>query len=206
MKRYWLLAFGMIVAFGALFGLAEALELRFEPAFEHATVATAAIGIGLLVIDVLLPVPSSLIMTGHGAVFGWALGATLSLVGSVLAAIVAFWIGRRGGPLLEKLVGTEERERADTMLVKWGVLAIILTRPLPMLAETAALLAGASPMRWRTLLLGATLGNIAPALLYAITGATAASVSSSVLIFGLVVGISGLFWWIARRPTRGSDV
>lgn len=201
MKRYWLLAFGMVVAFGALFGVAEALDLRFEPAFEQASVATGAIGIGLLIVDVLLPVPSSLIMTGHGAVFGWPVGAALSLIGAVLAAIVAFWIGRRGGALLERLVGADERARADAMLAKWGVLAIILTRPLPMLAETAALLAGASKMRWRTLILGATLGNLAPALLYAITGATAASLSNSFLIFGLVVGTSGLFWLAARgRP------
>lgn len=198
LKRYWIVAVAMVVTFGVLFGIAEALDLRFQPAFEHASVGTAAVGIGLLVIDVLLPVPSSLIMTGHGAVFGWALGAALSLVGSVLAAIAAFWIGRRGGPLLEKLVGTEERTRADAMLAKWGVLAIILTRPLPMLAETAALLAGASTMRWRTLLAGAALGNLAPALLYAITGATAASLGNSVLVFGLVVGMAGLFWVIAR--------
>lgn len=188
----------MILVFGGLFALAEAFGLQLQPAFEHATPTTAVIGVGLLIVDVLLPVPSSLIMTGHGAVFGWPLGAALSLLGTVIAAIVAFWIGRRGGPLLARLVGPEERERADSMLARWGVIAIILTRPLPMLAETAALLAGASTMRWRTLLVGATVGNLAPALLYAITGATAASLGNSFLIFGLVVGVTGVFWWIAR--------
>jgi hypothetical protein len=35
-------------------------------------------------------------------------------------------------------------------------------------------------------------------LLYAITGATAASLGNSFLVFGLVVGMAGLFWLIAR--------
>lgn len=198
MKRYWAIAIGMIVVFGGLFALFEGLGLQFEPRFDAATPLTAGIGVGLLIIDVLLPVPSSLIMTGHGAAFGWPLGTALSLVGGVGAAIVAFWIGRRGGPLLERLVGADERAKADALLAKWGVLAIILSRPLPMLAETVALLAGASPMRWRTILTGALLGNLPPALLYAITGATAASLESSFLIFGLVIAVAGLFWWVAK--------
>lgn len=198
MKRYWAIAFGMIVVFGGLFALFEGLGLQFNPNFDAATPLTAGIGVGLLIIDVLLPVPSSLIMTGHGAAFGWPLGTVLSLVGGLGAAVVAFWIGRRGGPLLERLVGEEEQAKADAMLSKWGVLAIILSRPLPMLAETVALLAGASPMRWRTVIVGSLLGNLPPALLYAITGATAASLQNSFLIFGLVIAVAGVFWWIAR--------
>lgn len=198
MKRYWAIAIGMILLFGGIFALGEALDLRFNPQFTEASALTAAVGVGLLVVDVLLPVPSSVIMVGHGLVFGWPLGAALSLLGTVLGAAVAFWIGRRGGPLLQRLIGADEQAKADAMLARWGILAIILTRPIPMFAETVALLAGASPMRWRTLLTGAVAGNLPPALLYAIAGATAGSTASGFMIFGVVMGITVLFWWLAR--------
>jgi hypothetical protein len=50
--------------------------------------AAAAVGVGLLVVDVVLPVPSSAVMVAHGALFGVVLGALLSLLGSVGAAMV----------------------------------------------------------------------------------------------------------------------
>jgi 3-dehydroquinate synthase len=198
MKRYWGIAIGMVLLFGGIFAMGEALDLRFNPQFTEATALTAAVGVGLLIVDVLLPVPSSVIMVGHGFVFGWPLGAALSLLGSVAGAAVAFWIGRRGGPLLHRLIGPDEQARADALLARWGVLAIILTRPIPMFAETVALLAGASPMRWRTLLVGSLAGNLPPALLYAIAGSTATAATSGFAIFGIVMGITGVFWWIAR--------
>src|SRR5215211_6626130 len=50
----------------------------------------------LLVVDVVLPVPSNLVMIAHGALFGVAIGTFLSLVGSIGAALVGFAIGQRG--------------------------------------------------------------------------------------------------------------
>ena len=88
---------------------------------------------------VALPVPFSLVMVAHGALFGVAVGTTLlSVVGSTVAALVGFALGRRGGPLLTRLVPPEERVRADRLLTRWGTLAIIVTRPVPLLAETTA--------------------------------------------------------------------
>ncbi|MCB9546379.1 MAG: TVP38/TMEM64 family protein [Myxococcales bacterium] len=202
MRRYLFVAVAMMAVFLALFGLATWLEIPLltDPSAELAAggLVAAGVGVGLLVADVLLPVPSSLVMTAHGAVFGVAGGVALSLLGSVGAAVVAFALGRRGGPLLSKLVGAD-RARGDALLARYGGLAIVATRPLPLLAETVALLAGTSPMRWRTLIVAAVLGNLPPALLYALTGATAASLEDGFLMFGGVLAMTGVFWWVARR-------
>ena len=104
MKRYLLIMSGMIVFFLVLFLIVEALGVPLltdpTPWMKHGGVLAAALGVGLLIADVLLPVPSSLVMVAHGALFGVVIGTLLSLTGSVGAALFGFAIGRRGGSLL----------------------------------------------------------------------------------------------------------
>ena len=203
MRRYALIAFAMIVVFLLLFGIVQAMGIEVlvdpSPWLNQGGVIAAGVGIALLLADVLLPVPSSLVMLANGALFGVWMGTALSMVGSVGATLFAFWLGRRGGPLLDRLITAEERTQADKFLAQWGTVAIIASRPIPLIAETTAILAGTTTMRWRSLFFGAIAGNLPPALLYAVTGATAASVGQTWLVFGLVLLIAGGFWWAARR-------
>lgn len=202
MKRYLLIVFSLIASFTVFFVIVEALGIPLltdpRPWMKHAGVFAGALGVGLLIADVVLPVPSSLVMVAHGALFGVVMGTFLSLLGSVGAALFGFAIGRRGGKLLERLVTADERARADRLLARWGVIAIIVTRPVPLLAETVAIMAGASPMSWSSLTLAALAGSLPPALLYALTGATVAKFQSTVLMFGLVLLIAALFWFVGR--------
>lgn len=208
MKRYWLLTGGMMALFLALFGLAEWLRVPIltdpGPLLAEGGWIAASVGVGLLVADVALPVPASLVMIGHGALFGVVGGTLLSLVGALGAALFGFWIGRRGGPLLARLVPEDERRRADALLQEWGDLAIIVTRPVPILAETLAILAGASPMRPGRMLLSTLAGSLPAALLYALTGATARSLDNTALVFSLVLLVAGLFWLVGKRLRTGS--
>jgi uncharacterized membrane protein YdjX (TVP38/TMEM64 family) len=203
MKRYWLLTGVMMASFLVLFGLAEWLHVPLltnpDPWLAKGGWVAAALGVGLLVVDVLLPVPSSLVMIAHGALFGVVGGTVLSLFGAVGAALFGFALGRRGGPLLDRLVPLDERRRADSLLQEWGDLAIIVTRPVPILAETLSILAGASSMSWGRMVLATLAGSVPAALIYALAGATARSLDNVALIFGLVIGVAGVFWLVGRR-------
>jgi uncharacterized membrane protein YdjX (TVP38/TMEM64 family) len=104
MKRYgWAMA-AIVVALVVAFVVVEAADVAIltEPGttMSDGGIDAALVGVGLLVGDVVLPVPSSLVMLAHGALFGVVLGALLSLVGTVGAALVGVWIGRRGGRVL----------------------------------------------------------------------------------------------------------
>ncbi|MDQ4106439.1 MAG: VTT domain-containing protein [Actinomycetota bacterium] len=133
MRRYWIVTGSILAFLLVLFLLVEALGVPLltdpSPWLERAGVLAALVGVGLLVTDVALPVPSSLVMIAHGALFGVAIGTLLSAVGSTGTALVGFAVGRRGGPLLARLVSPEERARVDRLLTRWGALAIIVTRP-----------------------------------------------------------------------------
>jgi uncharacterized membrane protein YdjX (TVP38/TMEM64 family) len=206
MRRYWLVVTAMLVLFTALFAVVEALEVPLltdpEPVLQGAPLWAAAAGVGLLMIDVVLPVPSSLVMIAHGAAFGPLLGASLSLVGSLGAALLGFAVGRRGGPLLDRLVGGDERCRADALLDRWGVLAIVVTRPVPLLAETTVVLAGASGLGWRRAAVAALIGGAPAAVLYALAGSVAAGLANPAAVFALVLLLAGATWALGAAGGR----
>jgi uncharacterized membrane protein YdjX (TVP38/TMEM64 family) len=210
MKRYWMLVGGLLCAFLMTFLIVEALGVPLltdpSPWLRHGGWVAALVGVCLLVADVFLPVPSSLVMIAHGALFGVWVGALLSLIGSVGAALLGFAVGRRGGTLLERLISPDERVRVDLMLRRWGAIAVVVTRPVPLLAETVAILAGASPLGWARVTLAAIAGSLPGALLYALAGAMAADFQSGVLVFGIVLLVAAFFYvvshWIAPRVAR----
>jgi len=202
MQRYLLVIVALIAFFLVLFFIVEALGIPLLsdpiPWMKNDGVLAASLGVGLLIADVLLPVPSSLVMVAHGALFGVVVGTLLSLLGSVGAALFGFAIGRRGGKFLDRGVTPTERSRAKYMLARWGPLAIIVTRPIPLLAEAVAIMSGASSLGWGTVALASIAGSLPPALLYALTGAAVASFQNTSLMFAVVLVAAGLFWLIGR--------
>lgn len=203
MKRYWLLSGALLLVFLAAFLVVEASNpaLLTDPGswLPQAGPGTAAASVALLVADVFLPVPSSVIMVGNGALFGVALGTALSLAGSLGATALGFFLGRRGEAMIRRLVTPGEKARADALLARWGALAILVTRPIPLLAETTAILAGASPLGWARMLAASLAGAAPSCLLYALTGATSRSFGSGPMMFAVVLLIAGVFYFLGRR-------
>ena len=203
MKRYIVVWAGLIAFFTVLYFVAEALELPVltdpSPWLKEASPVVAVGSVLLLTSDVFLPVPSSLVMAANGALFGVVPGAVLSLAGSLGSALLAFALGRAGSPLLDRLVTPEERRRADRLLARWGATAIVVTRPVPVVAEAVAILAGASPFGWGRMALATLAGSLPAAVLYALVGAGAQNLASSFLVFFVVLAIGGVFAWFGRR-------
>lgn len=202
MKRYLALIIALKLTLLTLFALVTLLGVPLltdpTPYMPEATLPVALLGVSLLIADVLIPVPSSLVMVAHGALFGTLGGTLLSLLGVLGATALGFAIGRKGGPLLDRVMTPAERARGDHLLARHGGLAILLSRPLPILAETTAILAGTSPLAWTHLLTAATLGALPPALLYALAGAAATTLDDQLLIFAAVMGSAALFWLLMR--------
>ena len=203
MKRWWSLAAAiacvLLLAFAAAaIGGVPLLEDP-SPVMRAARPAAAIAGVLLLIADVLLPVPSSPIMVANGALFGIAGGTLLSLLGSVGAALAGFAIGRAGNDLIRRFVTPREHERAGALLERWGVFAIAISRPIPIVAETVAILAGGSPVRWTQALLAAFAGSLVPAAVYAWAGASAQTPGMQTAIFAGVIAMASLLFVAGRR-------
>lgn len=169
----------LVALFLASFLLVEQLQLPLltdpRPGLTAGSWAAGVIGVGLLLADVVLPVPSSGIMVVHGAMYGLLIGSILSLLGGTGATVTAFFMGRRSRSLLERLAGPDQRVRATALLDRYGVWAILLSRPVPVLAETIAIMAGTGRLAWWQATWAGALGTLVPALGYAAVGAYGAT-------------------------------
>lgn len=110
---------------------------------QPSPLVVALFGVCLLVIDVVLPVPSSVVST----LLCWQLGPTLGGLavasGVFLAFVTGYGLGRLlPEPRLRAWIGPDlwdaARSRARNRALWW----IVLARPLPVLAELSAVLAG----------------------------------------------------------------
>lgn len=206
MKKYTLFVFLLFFFFLVLFLIAEALHLNWlsnlSSQMTTPTIGVALLGIMALVADLFLPMPSSLIMIANGSLFGVFWGTFLSLVGSLGASVVGFWVGRRSQALLARLVSPEERAQANQLLAEWGEVAIIMTRPVPLLAETTVVVAGGSSMRWSAMIWATLAGSLPLSFLYALTGATAANLNNMLLAFIFALLVAGIFWFFGHHQRQ----
>jgi uncharacterized membrane protein YdjX (TVP38/TMEM64 family) len=167
------------------------LSARDDRAFTFALA-----GAGLLAVDALLPVPSSIVGTMLGARLGFAAGFLAAfggmMTGQVLAYSVSRWLLRRREQALPS---------APTLV------AVFLSRPVPVLAEAVAIAAGAARVSWSQFLLACGTGNAIYAGALALNGA--ALVPSAPLGLGLVLPMllpagAWLIWRALRRnPLNG---
>lgn len=203
MKRYWTLFSGLILLLLTLFGVAQWAGLDLERLWvevrEWSPSAVALLGISLLIIDVVLPVPSILVIIGLGHLFGTWVGSLLSLLGMLLACLFAFGLGRSGRGRIGRWVGVDEQARADALLTRWGMAAIIVSRPLPVLAEAVAMMAGTTNMRWAQVACAAIIGSAPVCLLYAAGGAGFTHLEHEGLMCAAVVALAAVSWFMARR-------
>ncbi len=204
---YFLIGLVLVTVFMVMFVVAEQLRvpLMSDPRanLERATWPVAALGVGLLVADVVLPVPSSGVMIAQGAAFGFLNGSLLSLVGGTGATLAAYYLGRRSRRLVNRLVPVEQQLRGADLVERHGMWAIVVTRPVPMLAETVAILAGTSAtMRWWKVAAAGALGNLVPAVAYAALGVYAATFVNALAVFAGVLAVALLTWLLQQVSGR----
>lgn len=173
---------GVLVPFalwGDAFDRAAPQWLEAARETNDARLWIAGIGIALLVADVLLPVPSSVVAVA----LCWSLGPLWGGVSVAIGGLLAFATGYGMGRLmpedrLRRWIGIalwdRVREQARDRALWW----IVVARPLPVLAELSALLAGV----WR----------LPPVAAFAHAAAASA-------VMGALYAVST--WWGAQAPT-----
>jgi membrane protein DedA with SNARE-associated domain len=120
---------------------------------------TGYVGIMLLMAieSACIPLPSELIMPFAGylvfsGTFKLLWVATMGAIGCNLGSLIAYEVGCYGGrPLVERygrwiLMGRRELDWADRFFLRWGYLAVLIGRMLPMIRTFIALPAGIARM------------------------------------------------------------
>lgn len=130
----------------------------------------AAAEIGVLAADILLPVPSSLVATLGGASLGLTAGTACGWLGLTIGSLAGWWLGKAAGRRGVAALDDRDREVLETRQRTLGPLLVVLSRPLPLLAEAVALMAGAAGMPWQTFLAAAASANLAIAFAWSLAG------------------------------------
>jgi len=165
----------------------------------HAGMATAGI-IALLAVDVVLPVPSSLVNTAAGFLLGFPGGALASWAGLQVGCGVGYLLGRLcGSPLVARCMGPAAQVRLEALQRRHGDWMVVVARAIPVLAEASIIVAGAGRMPARRFFLYTTLANLGIAATYAAVGAWAASVNSFLLALTAALLIPACVWLWLRR-------
>jgi uncharacterized membrane protein YdjX (TVP38/TMEM64 family) len=203
-RRVWLLTFALAGIVVALFLLVDPVmpSLVARPDWLDAATPTVAVAsVALLAGDVALPIPSSVLMVGNGAVFGLALGTLLSTLGATLSAVIGHTIGRTARSRSCRWLGAEAADRLDAMLARHGFAAVIASRPVPIAAEVVAVLAGQGGMPLRAFAASAALGAAGIGAVYAAAG-TLALAGAGVIAIAVAVLVAATTWLYGRHLTR----
>lgn len=100
--------------------------------------------------EIVMPFAGYLVSTGQ---FNLYLAATAGAIGCNLGSIVAYEIGKRGGrPVAEKwgrylLIGPGELDAADRFFARYGGIAVLIGRLLPVIRTFIAFPAGVARMK-----------------------------------------------------------
>lgn len=155
-------------------------------------------GVGLLVADLLLPIPSTLVMSALGLAYGTWLGGLYAAAGTMLAGLVAYalsrWLGR---PLALRLAGEEGLRAGEGLFARGGAWLVAGSRCLPILPEAVACLAGLHRMPFGTFLVALACGSVPTGFLFAAIGALGQAEPAWALGLSVVVPVA--LWLAARR-------
>lgn len=200
MRWLWL-TIAVIVAILIPFVLFEdyfnALAARAAGGELSTTTAVVVIG-GLLALDVFLPVPSSLVSAAAGVLLGLVWGTVVVWVGMTVSCVIGYAVGARSSALARRLVGADGLARAADAATRYGLAALALCRPVPVLAEASVVMAGmmrVPPARFAVVCVWSNLGV---AFVYAAIGAWSMGVNSFLLAFLGAMAFPGAAWLVAR--------
>jgi uncharacterized membrane protein YdjX (TVP38/TMEM64 family) len=185
----------------------EALEGAFSPQGtlvwlrakgEWAGVA----GIGLLVADVALPIPGTVVMSALGATYGTFIGGLLAAFGSTLAGTTAYGLARWAGrPAARWLAGDHGLDTTESLFAEKGAWLVVSSRWMPILPEAVACLAGLARMPFGTFLGALLIGSLPLGFAFAWIGTLAEQREGWAI--GLSAGLPIGAWMLARRWRRG---
>lgn len=182
------------------FILFEAAGFTFEGLLNNKTSKPllALISVVLLGIDVILPIPSSIIMITNGVLFGFVAGGILSLTGGLISSVTGYFIGLKSNKLARKFSSETEEAKARTFLEKYGSIAIIASRPIPVLAESISIMSGTLNWNFKKVLINSFIGLLPISFVYSLTGAYSTSFNSAAIAFLTNIGMAGFIWLITR--------
>ena len=120
----------------------------------------------------LVPIPSEVVLLATGMIWGWFYGGIMAIIGSMAAALLCFYISKKGGrPLAEKFIGKKGIDMVDDLISKHGIKVIIIGRFIPIIPfDVISYTSGLVDIKVKDYAIGTLIGSIFRAFFYSIMG------------------------------------
>lgn len=193
LRNWSLLLAGLLLTIVALHILFdEPLRSLFARALEatESRSLVAVLAVTALAADVVLPIPSSVISVACVLALGFAGGFFTIWVGLCISCLLAHWIGRASrGWIISCFFRADELAKAQYLADRWGSLALVLLRAVPVMAEASVVAAGMANMPLMKFIRITALANAGIAFVYAAVAAYAGLEASFVLAFAASIAL-----------------
>lgn len=155
-----------------------------------------AAGISLLVSDLVLPVPGTIVISALGYIYGVFLGGIFASVGLVLAGLLGYGVGRLLGERRARFwLGARDYEVGQRLFLKGGGWAVALSRALPILPEVISCTAGLVKMPFRRFVVALICGSLPMGFVFAAIGSAGKEAPGWTVALSLLV--PGALWWLS---------
>ncbi len=159
------------------------------------------LGILLLVGDLFLPLPATIIMSAMGYLYGPWVGGLLASLGSFLSGLLAYGLssslGERGALFI---LGEKDFQKGKNLFSINGGWIVAISRWLPVFPEAIACMAGLNKMNFRKFVIALLCGSIPLGFVFAYVGYTGEENPYMALVTSALLPI--ILWIIAQRILR----
>jgi uncharacterized membrane protein YdjX (TVP38/TMEM64 family) len=143
-----------------------------------------AAGVALLLSDLVLPVPGTMVMSALGFVYGPAIGGAVAALGSFLSGTLGYTLCRLLGPRAAlRILGEKDLARGERLFSTMGGWLVVLSRWLPLFPEVIACMAGLARMRALTFFAALACGSLPLGFAFAAVGHAGADYPMLALAF-----------------------
>jgi len=187
----------------AVFVIFNDLEVQFQGVllgFQERSSEYVLYSILILSSDIILPVPSSIVMYLNGSVLGIYLGFVTSYIAVTISAVVGYFLGS----FVSYGISKHSNAKAKRFVERFGFFAIIISRGIPVLSESVCIVCGYNQYNFKLYLILNLLGYIPICLIYAYFGNIGADEGHFLLSFASAIVISAMLWFFGKNFVRAS--
>jgi uncharacterized membrane protein YdjX (TVP38/TMEM64 family) len=166
---------------------------------EKSPGVVALIIFSAMAVDVVLPIPSSLVLTASGMMLGLKCGFLVAFAALNVSCVVGYALGSAFKNVAVKIIGENDMAALSGIQQKNGTWFLVGMRPLPVLSEASLIFAGVTGYSKKRAIFECLIGNFYVAGIYAVVGSCFPEWSNSeYLAFVGAILISGILFIVQK--------
>jgi len=171
---WFMILAGVVLGVWVIWGDSWEESFSFEGSvrwLERAGPWAWALGILLLVGDLILPVPGTVVISALGYLYGVVVGGMIAALGLLMAGVLGYGVGRIcGESTARKWLGDRDYQRGRQLFENGGGWVVALSRALPILPEVISCTAGLVRMPFPRFITALACGSVPMGFIFAAIG------------------------------------